>query len=75
MKNTAKRLSCTSDDVLTSLLSAARNEERRKAAFAFSLRMEALAIYITDEEMSGKEVAELLQGEASRFQYETQELH
>ena len=44
-------------------------------ALAVSIRLEALAIHITKEGMNGKEAAELLRREATRFENESQELH
>lgn len=57
------------------LLKAARNEERKDKALAVSIRLEALAIHITRNEMNGIEAAELLRQEALRFEHESQELH
>ncbi|MBK0000208.1 DUF2732 family protein [Erwinia sp. S38] len=57
------------------LLKAARNEERKDKALAVSIRLEALAIHITRNEMNGIEAAELLRQEALRFENESQELH
>lgn len=75
MRNTAKRRPAASGDVLLSLLAAARREAREAMAYAVSLRLEALAIYITDQGMDGQAIAELLRGEAARVQREIQELH
>lgn len=63
------------DDVLASLFKEARKEERKDRALAVSIRLEALAIHITKEGMSGIEAAELLRREATRFENESQELH
>lgn len=57
------------------LLKAARNEERKDKALAVSIRLEALPIHITRNEMNGIEAAELLRQEALRFEHESQELH
>ncbi len=46
-----------------------------KTARSLSIRLEALAIHITREGMSGTEAAELLRREATRFENESQELH
>ncbi|MCP0833602.1 DUF2732 domain-containing protein, partial [Salmonella enterica subsp. enterica serovar Give] len=42
------------------LLTDAKKEERKDRALAVSIRLEALAIHITKEGMSGTEAAELL---------------
>ncbi|EHF9193309.1 DUF2732 family protein [Salmonella enterica subsp. enterica serovar Corvallis] len=52
-----------------------KKEERKDRALAVSIRLEALAIHITKEGMSGTEAAELLRREAIRFENESQELH
>ncbi|MBP2166991.1 hypothetical protein J2125_000183 [Erwinia toletana] len=57
------------------LLNAARNDERKNKALAVSIRMEALAIFITRTEMSGADAAELLRQEAQRFEHEALEFH
>ncbi|MCU5775836.1 DUF2732 domain-containing protein [Erwiniaceae bacterium BAC15a-03b] len=57
------------------LLNAARNDERKNKALAVSIRMEALAIFITRNEMSGADAAELLRQEAKRFEHEALEFH
>lgn len=63
------------DDVLTTLFKEAKKEERKDRALAVSIRLEALAIHITKEGMSGTEAAELLRREAARYENESQELH
>lgn len=75
MRNTESHRFITDRDALALLLTDAKNEERKDRARAVSIRLEALAIHITKEDMSGKEAAELLRREASRFENESQELH
>lgn len=70
-----KHMVIGSDFNTEALLNAARNEERKGKALAVSIRLEALAIHITRQEMSGIEAAELLRQEAQRFEHESQELH
>ncbi|HAV1832951.1 TPA: DUF2732 domain-containing protein [Enterobacter hormaechei subsp. steigerwaltii] len=75
MRNTQSRSFKTDSDALSVLLTDARKEERKDRALAVSIRLEALAIYITKEGMNGTEAAELLHHEACRFENESQELH
>ncbi|MFH7829249.1 MULTISPECIES: DUF2732 family protein [Kluyvera] len=65
----------TGDDVLATLFKEAKKEERKDRALAVSIRLEALAVHITNTDMSGKEAAELLRREATRYENESQELH
>ncbi len=75
MRNTEIRSFSTDSDALAVLLTDAKKEERKDRAFAVSIRLEALAVHITREGMSGKEAAELLRREAVRFENESLELH
>ncbi|EME1730607.1 DUF2732 domain-containing protein [Cronobacter sakazakii] len=75
MRNTETRKFKADNDALTVLLTAAKNEERKDRALAVSIRLESLAIHITQQGMNGKEAAELLRREAARFESESQELH
>lgn len=75
MRNTETRKFKADNDALTVLLTAAKNEERKDRALAVSIRLESLAIHITQQGMNGKEAAELLRREAARFENESQELH
>ena len=75
MRNTEPRSFNTDSDTLAVLLTDAKKEERKDRALAVSIRLEALAIHITNEGMNGKEAAELLRREATRFENESQELH
>jgi len=75
MRNTETRNFTADNDALTVLLTAAKNEERKDRALAVSIRLESLAIHITQKGLNGKEAAELLRREAVRFENESQELH
>lgn len=75
MRNIASCNFETDNDALVLMLNEAKKEERKDRALAVSLRLEALAIYITKEGMSGEAAAELLRREAIRFEHESQELH
>lgn len=75
MRNTETRNFKADNDALTVLLTAAKNEERKDRALAVSIRLESLAIHITQQGLNGKEAAELLRREAARFENESQELH
>ncbi|ENZ5474760.1 DUF2732 domain-containing protein [Enterobacter hormaechei] len=75
MRITETRCFNTDSDALAVLLTDAKKEERKDRALAVSIRLEALAILITKEEMSGTEAAELLRREATRYENESQELH
>lgn len=75
MRNIASCNFETDNDALVLMLNEAKKEERKDRALAVSLRLEALAIYITKEGMSGEDAAELLRREAIRFEHEFQELH
>ena len=75
MRNTETRNFEADSDALTVLLTAAKNEERKDRALAVSIRLESLAIHITQKGLNGKEAAELLRREAARFENESQELH
>lgn len=75
MRNTKIRQFETENDALVLLLKKAKNEERKDRALAVSIHLEALAVHIIKKGMSGKEAAELLRREATRFENESQELH
>ena len=75
MRDPGFRCFSTDSDGLAGLLTDAKKEERKDRALAVSIRLEALAIHITKEGMSGTEAAELLRREATRFENESQELH
>jgi len=75
MRNTEPYSVNTDSDALTVLLTDAKKEERKDRALAVSIRLEALAIHITSQGMTGTEAAELLRREATRYEYESQELH
>lgn len=75
MRNIAIHQFEADDGALEGLLNKAKNEERRDRALAVSIRLEALAIHISKNEMNGSEAAELLRREAERFENQSQELH
>lgn len=75
MRNTEIRSFNTDSDALAVLLTDAKKEERKYRALAVSIRLEALAVHITNADMTGKEAAELLRREATRYENESQELH
>ena len=75
MRNIETRSFNTDSDALAVLLKEKKKEERKDRALAVSIRLEALAIHITKEGMSGIEAAELLRREATRFENESLELH
>ncbi|HFF8552585.1 DUF2732 family protein [Klebsiella variicola] len=62
-------------DLLLEVIGIAKREERKGRALAVSIRLEALATHIANKDMSGKEAAELLRREATRYENESQELH
>lgn len=71
MRNTESCSVSTDSDALTD----AKKEERKDRALAVSIRLEALAVHITNKRMTCFEVAELLRSEATRYENESQELH
>ncbi|HCT2571749.1 TPA: DUF2732 domain-containing protein [Klebsiella pneumoniae] len=75
MRNIETRQFKVDKNALAVLLEEAKSEERKGLALVVSIRLEALAIHITKEGMSGTEAAELLRREAIRFENESQELH
>lgn len=62
-------------DSLMAVINIAKREERKGRALAVSIRLEALATYITNKGLNGIEAAELLRREATRYENESQELH
>jgi hypothetical protein len=62
-------------DSLMAVINIAKREERKGRALAVSIRLEALATYITNKGLSSIEAAELLRREATRYENESQELH
>lgn len=60
---------------LTLMLNAARNGERGNRAQVFAARLEAIACFIIQKEMTGTEAAEALRQEATRIQNESGDLH
>lgn len=64
---------CTAE--LTLMLNAARDDERGNRAQVFAARLEAIACFIIQKEMTGTEAAEALRVEATRIQNESGDLH
>lgn len=62
-------------DPLMAVIERARKEERAARAVAVSVRLEALAVHITNKRITYFEVAELLRSEATRYENESLELH
>ncbi|ENI2423237.1 DUF2732 family protein [Escherichia coli] len=62
-------------DPLMAVIDIAKKEERKARAAAVSIRLEALAVHITNKRMTCFEVADLLRGEAARYENESMELH
>ncbi|EPA0285266.1 DUF2732 family protein [Enterobacter hormaechei] len=62
-------------DPLMAVIDIAKREERKGRALAVSIRLEALATHIANQDLSGIEAAELLRREATRYENESQELH
>jgi len=60
---------------LTLMLNVARNDERANRAAVFASRLEAIACFILQKEMTGTEAAEALRVEATRIQNESGDLH
>ncbi len=75
MQNVETRHFKVDKDALAMLLEEAKSEERKGRALAISIRLEALAIYITNKGLSAIEAAKLLHREAIRYENESQELH
>lgn len=75
MRNAETRNFEAESDALAVMLTAAKNEERKDRALAVSIRLEALAVHISNKDLSAKEAAELLRREATRYENESQELH
>jgi hypothetical protein len=63
------------NDPLMAVIDIAKKEERKARAAAVSVRLEALAVHIANKRMTSFEVAELLRGEAARYENESMELH
>lgn len=63
------------NDALNTLLSAAREHERKGRAQAVADRLTAMATHISRQGLNGIEAAELIHYEAQRYRDESQELH
>lgn len=75
MQTKLAKMFSTESDPLMDVIEIAKKEERKGRALAVSIRLEALAVHITNKRMTCFEVAELLRGEAARYENESQELH
>ncbi|PPX83810.1 hypothetical protein C3D70_13000 [Cronobacter sakazakii] len=75
MEKETTKTAPTDFDQLMSVIDVAKKEERKARAGAVSIRLEALAVHITNKRMSGIEAAELLRREAERYENESLELH
>lgn len=73
MRNSETRTTKTGPDDagLLQLFNETRLDERKSCAFAVSIRMEALALHILQNEMNGVEAAELLRLEVARYEAES----
>ncbi|PWC10914.1 hypothetical protein B4923_15495 [Brenneria roseae subsp. americana] len=75
MKNAeVKQMSVEDNGALVELLRKARLSEKKDQHLAFSVRLDALTVYILSKSLSVNEIADLLQKEAARFEASAQEL-
>ena len=75
MQKELPKMFVAESDPLMAVIDIAKKEERKARAAAVSIRLEALAVHITNKRMTCSEVAELLRGEAARYENESLELH
>lgn len=75
MQTKLPKMFSTESDPLMVVIDTAKKEERKGRALAVSIRLEALAVHITNKRMTCFEVAELLRDEAARYENESLELH
>lgn len=75
MRKELPKMFIAEGDPLMALIDRAKKEERKARAVAISIRLEALAVHIANKKMTSAEVAELLRGEAARYENESMELH
>lgn len=75
MQTELPKMFSTESDPLMAVIEIAKKEERKGRALAVSIRLEALAVHITNKRMTCFEVAELLRDEAACYENESQELH
>lgn len=75
MQTESPKMFSTDSDPLMAVIEIAKKEERKGRALAVSIRLEALAVHITNKRMTCFEVAELLRAEATRYENESQELN
>lgn len=75
MQTESPKMFSTENDPLMAVIEIAKKEERKGRALAVSIRLEALAVHITNKRLACYEVAELLRAEAVRYENESHELH
>ena len=75
MQKELPKMFIAESDPLMAVIDIAKKEERKARAAAVSIRLEALAVHIANKRMSCFEAAELLRGEAARYENESMELH
>ena len=75
MQKESPKMFNAESDPLMAVIDIAKKEERKARAVAVSIRLEALAVHIATKRMSCLEAAELLRGEAARYENESLELH
>lgn len=75
MRNIETRNFEADAEVLNTMLSKAKSEQRSDDALAVSVRLAALAIHARNKEMSAAEIIELLDKESARFENQSRELH
>lgn len=75
MQKELPKMFVAESDPLMAVIDTAKREERKARAAAVSVRLEALAVHITNKQMTCSEVADLLRGEAARYENESMELH
>ncbi|EOG7145734.1 DUF2732 family protein [Enterobacter hormaechei] len=75
MQKEQSKMFIPDSDPLMAVIDIAKKEERKARAAAVSIRLEALAVHISNKQLTCHEVAELLRGEAARYENESMELH
>lgn len=75
MQTESPKMFSTENAPLMAVIEIAKKEERKGRALAVSIRLEALAVHITNKRLTCYEVAELLRAEAVRYENESHELH
>ncbi|WLS78823.1 DUF2732 family protein [Erwinia pyri] len=76
MRNLEKRMMEANNEIaMIHLLTKANGEGKKAKALAVSIRLNAVAIHIQKNQLSGVQAAELLLKEAARYEVEAAELH